>query len=56
MSKEATPPTEQVALERLADLVLVRLDQRAEPAERYEQLRQAWKTYVDAPEDKETTP
>ena len=44
------------ALSALADLVLVEPDQRAEPAERYEQLRQAWKTYIDAePNNKETT-
>ena len=36
------------ALAALADLVLVEPDQRAEPAERYEQLRQAMKEYLEA--------
>jgi len=44
-------PNEADALSALADLVLVEPDQRAEPAERYEQLRQAMKTYLDAPKD-----
>ena len=43
--------TEAAALAALADLVLVEPDQRAEPAERYEQLRQAWRDYVDAEPD-----
>ena len=41
-------PNEADALSALADLVLVEPDQRAEPAERYEQLRQAWKEYLEA--------
>ena len=43
------------ALAALADLVLVEPDQRAEPAERYEQLRQAWKEYLEAPGEQEKT-
>lgn len=44
-------PTEADALDALADLVLVEPDQRAEPAERYEQLRQAWREYLEAEKD-----
>ena len=49
----ATPDhtNEADALSTLADLVLVEPDQRAEPAERYEQLRQAWKEYLEAEKD-----
>lgn len=43
-----THPTKADALDALADLVLVEPDQRAEPAARYEQLRQAWKEYLEA--------
>ena len=52
MTEPTTTPdhtTEAAALSALADLVLVEPDQRAEPAERYEQLRQAMKEYLDAP-------
>ena len=52
MTNKDTPPdqpNEADALSALADLVLVEPDQRAEPAERYEQLRQAMKEYLDAP-------
>lgn len=58
MSKEDTPPdhtNEADALSTLADLVLVEPDQRAEPAERYEQLRQAMKEYLSAPGEQEKT-
>ena len=50
---DTTPdhPNEADALAALADLVLVEPDQRAEPAERYEQLRQAWKEYLEAEKD-----
>lgn len=49
-NKATTPdrPTEADALAALADLVLVEPDHRAEPAKRYEQLKQAWKEYLDA--------
>lgn len=42
------PQTEADALVALADLVLVEPGERAEPAQRYEQLRQAWKEYLEA--------
>ena len=50
MTEPTTPDcqTEASALSALADLVLVEPDQRAEPAERYEQLRRAWKEYLEA--------
>lgn len=49
-NKAATPdlPNEADALSALADLVLVEPDQRAEPADRYKQLRQAMKEYLEA--------
>lgn len=53
MSNENTQPTEADALDHLTDLVLVEPDQRAEPAERYEQLKQAWKEYLETPGEKE---
>lgn len=44
-----TPDQNEASADKaLADLVLVEPDQRAEPAERYEQLRQAWKEYLEA--------
>lgn len=57
MEPTTTPghPKEADALAALADLVLVEPDQRAEPAERYEQLRQAWKEYLDAEPKEDTT-
>lgn len=57
MEPTTTPDhtNEADALAALADLVLVEPDQRAEPAERYEQLRQAWKEYLEAPTEQEKT-
>ncbi len=60
MNNEPTTTTpdhtnEADALAALADLVLVEPDQRAGVAERYEQLRQAWRDYLSAPGEQEKT-
>jgi len=45
------PPTEAATLSKLTDLALMPPAQREQPVVRREQLRQAWKEYLEAEKD-----